>query len=162
LRIAQNNIPSGLKEIVQLKGINSFAIAQANRWEESLSRSDDATWSWSKGFRSYSYRHPKRFDLAIWFAKSELCGLAIGKPTYSGNKVRLDVVEGAPWEHPLKRKIVEFSIATASVYADLIGAEQLRIMRPVNRAVISYYKEFGFTLKKSKASNSPTYLWKNL
>ena len=46
LRIAQNNIPSGLKEIVQLKGINSFAIAQANRWEESLSRSDDATWSW--------------------------------------------------------------------------------------------------------------------
>lgn len=54
MRIAQNNIPSGLKEIVQLKGINSFAIAQANRWEESLSRSDDATWSWSKGFRSYS------------------------------------------------------------------------------------------------------------
>lgn len=31
LRVAQNNIPSGLKEIVQLKGINSFAIAQANR-----------------------------------------------------------------------------------------------------------------------------------
>ena len=76
--------------------------------------------------------------------------------------MRLDVVEGAPREHPLKRKIVEFSIATASVYADLIGAEQLRIMRPVNKAVISYYKEFGFTLKKSKASNSPTYLWKNL
>jgi hypothetical protein len=63
---------------------------------------------------------------------------------------------------PLKRKIVGITIAAAEVYADLIGADQLRIMRPVNDVVVRYYQEFGFTLRKGKASNIPTYLWKNL
>ena len=162
LNVAQKNLPSGLKDTVQLKNISSVALAQATRWENSLSRSDDADWSWSKGSRDYAFRHPKRFELAVWFANAQLCGLSIGKPTFSGNRMRLDVIEGAPWEHPLKRKIVGITIAAAEVYADLIGADQLRIMRPVNDTVVRYYQEFGFTLRKGKASNIPTYLWKNL
>lgn len=162
LIIAQNNLPSGLKDIVQLRNINAVALAQAQRWESSLLRSDDADWSWTEGARSYAFRHPKRFELAIWYANAQLCGLSIGKPTYSGSSMRLDVIEGAPWEHPLKRQIVGITIATAQSYADIIGAEQIRIMRPVNELVTRYYQEFGFTLRKGKASNIPTYLWKNL
>ncbi|MFC3150847.1 hypothetical protein ACFOEK_07395 [Litoribrevibacter euphylliae] len=162
LEVAQNNLPQGLKDLVDLKKIDLRAISQARRWEYSLSRSDDADWSWENGFRSYAYRHPKRFELAIWYAKAELCGLSIGKPTYSGAKLRLDVIEGAPWNHPLKRKVVELSVAAAEVYGDSIGAEQIRIMRPVNNQVIKYYQEFGFTLFNGKQSNTPTYLWRNL
>src|SRR5690606_39641158 len=68
----------------------------ANLWEQNPKRHDDACWSWRKGFGSYAKYHPKRFELAIWFAKAQLCGLSLGKPTYSGSRLRLDFIEGAP------------------------------------------------------------------
>lgn len=162
LRIAEATLPSSLKSVVNLDGINALALARANLWEQSPQRHDDASWSWRKGFGSYAKYHPKRFELAIWFAKAQLCGLSIGKPTYSGSKLRLDFIEGAPGKHPLKGKVVELTIAAAEAYADSIGAEQIRIMRPVNAEVIRYYEKHGFTYFSGKSSNIPTHLWRNL
>lgn len=161
-RIAQNSLPQNLSEMVGLKPVDSIALAHAKRWEENLSRSYDASWSWSEGFRQYAYRHPKRFDLAIWFAKSQLCGLSIGKPTFSGSRLRLDILEGAPSWHPLKGKVVEITVLAAKTYAASIGADQVRIMRPINAELIKYYQGHGFTYKKGKESNTPSYLWQNL
>ncbi|CCO46324.1 conserved hypothetical protein [Vibrio nigripulchritudo SOn1] len=158
---AEKTLPQQYADRVSLRAVDSVSLVQAKRWEESLERSDDATWSWSEGFRQYAYRHPKRFDLAIWYANAQLCGLSIGKPTYTGGKLRLDVIEGAPWDHPLKSKIVEITLSSAEAYADFIGADQIRIMRPVNSRVTRYYEKFGFTLRKGKESNTPTYLWRN-
>ncbi|MCC5827458.1 hypothetical protein [Alkalimonas sp.] len=93
LHIAEATLPVGLKSVVQLDVINAFALAQAHQWEESPSRHSDASWSWREGFKQYAYRHPKRFELAIWFAKAKLCGLSIGKPTFSGSRLRLDIIE---------------------------------------------------------------------
>jgi len=159
--IAEQTLPGQYAERVSLKAVDTLSMVQAKNWELSLNRSDDASWSWSEGFKQYAFRHPKRFDLAIWYADAQLCGLSLGKPTYTGSRLRLDVIEGAPWNHPLKSKIVEITISTAEVYADLIGADQIRIMRPVNSQVIRYYEKFGFILKQGKASNTPTYLWRN-
>lgn len=75
----------------------------------------------------------------------------------------LDILEGAPTKHPLKRKIVELSIMVFEMYAQAIGAKQLRIMRPVNNKVISYYESHGFTFVKHRNhKNFPSYLWRNL
>lgn len=164
LEMAQKVISPSYGDRVSLRQIDSLSLAHAERWEASLDRSDDAAWNWTgdKGFRKYAYRHPKRFDLAIWYANTQLCGLSIGKPTYNSSKMRLDVLEGAPENHPLKRKVVEITVLACEAYASLIGAEQIRIMKPVNANVIKYYESFGFTLRQGKASNVPTYLWRNL
>ncbi|MCG3727562.1 hypothetical protein EXA21_15300 [Vibrio cincinnatiensis] len=148
--------------LIDFRQIDSLALAKANLWEQSLERHDDASWSWSKGFKGYAFRHPKRLDLAIWFAKSQLCGLSLGKPSNNGSKMTLDIVEGAPTNHPLKRQIVKLSIGVFENYADKIGAKQLRIMRPVNKDVISYYESYGFTAVKGSGKNFPDYLWRNL
>ncbi|MCS0029956.1 hypothetical protein NB572_20855 [Vibrio alginolyticus] len=148
--------------LVDFRNIDSVALAQAKLWEDNYERHDDASWSWNKGFRSYAYRHPKRLDLAIWYANAQLCGLSIGKPSNNGSKMTLDIIEGAPQKHPLKRQIVKLSIAVFETYAERIGATQLRIMRPVNKDVISYYKSYGFTAVKGAGKNFPDYLWRNL
>lgn len=162
LRIAEATLPAGLKGVVNLHEINALALARAQQWEYSANRHEDASWSWRKGFGSYAKQHPKRFELAIWFAKAQLCGLSLGKPTYSGSRLRLDFIEGAPGNHPLKGRVVEVTIAAAEAYADSIGAEQLRIMRPVNVDVIRYYETHGFTYFNGKNSNVPSHLWRNL
>lgn len=141
---------------------NSLSLSHSKRWEISESRKDDANWSWEDSIPSYSYRNPKRFDLAIWYANSQLCGLCIGKPTFTGARLRLDVIEGSPLNHPLKGKVVSISISAAEAYADLIGADQIRIMRPLNKDLIRYYQNHGFTYRQGKASNTPSYLWRNL
>lgn len=162
LRIAEATLPAALKNVVNLDGINSLALAKANLWEQSPKRHDDASWSWRKGFGSYAKYHPKRFELAIWFAKAQLCGLSLGKPTYSGSRLRLDFIEGAPGNHPLKGKVVELTVLAAKTYAASIDAEQVRIMNPVNADVINYYEKHGFTYFQGKNSNVPSHLWLNL
>ncbi|CCN47490.1 hypothetical protein MADA3029_1070169 [Vibrio nigripulchritudo MADA3029] len=74
----------------------------------------------------------------------------------------LDIIEGAPQKHPLKRQIVKLSIAVFETYAERFGATQLRIMRPVSNDVISYYESYGFTAVKGAGINFPDYLWRNL
>lgn len=161
-QIAQNALPPGLIDVVNLKPVDSLSLSHSKRWEISESRKEDANWSWEDSIPDYSYRHPKRFDLAIWYANAQLCGLCIGKPTFTGSRLRLDVIEGAPINHPLKGKVVSISISAAEAYADLIGADQIRIMRPLNKDLIRYYQNHGFTYRQGKASNTPSYLWRNL
>lgn len=164
LEMTQEVISSRYHGRVSLRNIDTLSLAHAERWETCVERSDDATWTWTgnKGFRKYAYSHPKRFDLAIWYANSQLCGLSVGKPTYNGSKMRLDIMEGAPENHPLKKKVVEITVLACEAYASMIGAEQIRIMRPVNTKVVKYYESLGFTLRQGKESNTPTYLWRNL
>ncbi|HHG3232839.1 TPA: hypothetical protein ACPVXW_004486 [Vibrio parahaemolyticus] len=162
LKDANSIINERGSSLVNFRNIDSLALAKAEIWEQSIERHDDASWSWTKGFRSYAFRHPKRLDLAIWFAKAQLCGLSIGKPSNNGSKMTLDIIEAAPTSHPLKRQIVKLSIGVFETYADRIGAKQLRIMRPVNKDVISYYELYGFTAVKGSGKNFPDYLWRNL
>lgn len=162
LRIAEATLPSSLKSVVNLECITSLTLAKANSWEQNPKRHDDAIWSWRRGFGSYAKQHPKRFELSIWFAKAQLCGLSLGKPTYSGSKLRLDIIEGAPGSHPLKGKVVELTVLAAKTYAASLDAEQVRIMRPVNNDVIRYYEKHGFTYFHGKNSNVPSHLWLNL
>ena len=160
LEVAFNMLSKEEQTHIKLKRIETLERAIASQWEYHPNRNDGAEWSW-EGAPSYSFRHPKSFDLAIW-STGQLCGLSIGTPTYGGDKMRLDIIERSPCHNLLKGKVTPIAINAFIVYAEAIGAKQLRIMRPLNEQLIKYYQGFGFTLAQGKNSNVPTHLWQNL
>jgi hypothetical protein len=128
-----------LKREVSLTGIDFRASVRAQAWESSPNRLPDVTLSWPGIAAKYARTAPKRFELAVWFRDSLLCGLSLGQPTWSGQKLRLDLIEASPDKTPLSGVVADITIIAAKVYADLIGATQLRIMHPVNEKVKAHY-----------------------
>lgn len=88
---------------------------------------------------NYAWLNPKRFELAIWYKGVFLSGLALGRPTWSNNKLRLDFIEGSPEKHALSGLVFDITVMAAETYADAIGASQIRIMNPINEKVRNHY-----------------------
>ncbi len=122
---------------VNLTGIDFKAKVQANSWQGSAFRRVD--WPWMQSVGSYAWANPKRFELAIWHRELFLCGLALGRPTWSGNRLRLDFIEAAPQKTALSGLVLDITVIAAEAYADAIGASQLRIMNPINEKVRNHY-----------------------
>ncbi|XPF95463.1 hypothetical protein ACM9HF_05465 [Colwellia sp. RE-S-Sl-9] len=160
LALAKKNLPYDLKDNVIFRDIDKDALLMAQIWESSPYRKN-LPWSFSQGYKKWAYRHPDRLDLAVWL-NTTLCSLAIGFPTKTGQSMRLDVIEKNPCEqHILDKRIFEINITVFEAYADLIGASQIKIMRPLNDKLIHYYRNHGFIYQKSKGSD-PEHLWKML
>lgn len=134
-----------LRNSVKLTDIDLRSKLASAEWEKSSSRKVD--WNWRDGANAYAWRNPKRFEIAIWYQDAFLCGLSIGRPTWSGNKLRLDFIEASPKATPLSGLITDITIAAAEAYADVIGAVQIRIMHPINEKVRDHYlsPERGFS-----------------
>lgn len=125
---------------IELRGLDFPTFQKLSRWEEFGRRVAD--WDWNEVRKKYKC-HPKRFELSIWHRKTFLCGASIGRPTWSGNKLRLDFIEASPAGSKLSGAIADIVILTGKVYAKAIGASQLRIMHPVNEKVKNYYLSKG-------------------
>lgn len=124
------------KSIIHLDGFTFDCQHQLRRWEVSGSRR--VAWDWRTVQKKYQ-AHPKRFELSIWHMNLFLCGAAIGKPTCSGGKLRLDYIEASPMGTPLDSLIADIAITAGVIYARAIGATQLRVMKPVNDVVKNHY-----------------------
>ncbi len=134
------------KDIIRLDGFTFGCQHELRRWEVSGARR--VAWDWRTVQRKYR-AHPKRFELSIWHMDLFLCGVAIGKPTCSGGKLRLDYIEATPMETPLDSLIADIAITAGVIYARSIGATQLRIMKPVNDVVKNHYlRKPGFSYDK--------------
>jgi hypothetical protein len=125
----------------------SFNAAQtADSWKnikEGTHRQHRSKWSWMSMHNNYR-RHPKRFDIAVWQA-GQLCGLSYGIPTKRKTKLRLELVEASPLnDNPLRSQVMTIVTSAAINYAMLLGADELRVMNPVNENVTSYYKKLGY------------------
>jgi len=72
-----------------------------------------------------------------------LCGASIGRPTFSGNKLKLDFIEANPTGSSLHGTITDIVILAGRIYAKSIGASQLRIMHPINERVRDHYLSKG-------------------
>ncbi len=162
---AEIALPQKFKGTIKLGGIDSRSLARAKAWEASDKREVD--WNWTKGYNVYSSRYPKRFELSIW--KSDvLCGLSIGRPSYNGSRLRLDFVERAPENCPIRGQVMQINLVAAEAYALRIGAEELRIMHPSNQELVNYYSRYGYKYVKGTMNlddaheNSPHYLYKRL
>ena len=157
LEQAKNNLPITLRDSVKFKNIDSEALLIAKVWESAPQRKE-LPWSFSQGYKKWAFRHPDRLDLAVWF-ETTLCSLAIGFPTKTGKSMRLDVIEKNPCNYPLDKSIFAINIVAFEEFADLIGADKVKIMRPLNEKLINLYRSYGFIYQKSKGSE-PAHLWK--
>ena len=129
---------------LKLSEIGFNAKIKAQGWNRSPSRRVD--WNWREGLPDYAWRNPKRFELAIWYDQNFLCGLGLGRPTWSDSRLRLDFIEASPVTTPLTGLIVDIVVTAATIYCDVIGATQLRIMNPINEKVKDHYlKKHGFS-----------------
>lgn len=81
------------KERLNAKLIDQLALNESKRWDLSACRRVD--WDWLDGYRAFSFRYPKRFEMALW-SSSELVSLSLGRPTFHGSKLRLDFIEANP------------------------------------------------------------------
>jgi len=138
LRAISGQVSSSL--CLGFKLIDEKALAASKSWEFSSVRLVD--WDWSDGYKYFKFRHPKWFELALWH-KNKLVSLSLGRPTYSGTGLRLDVIEGSPEEREIK--VFPAVIAAMAVYASALGAKEIRVMKPINKAVRDYYSTQGFT-----------------
>lgn len=125
---------------IKAKLIDSAALAQSERWNLSSKRKVD--WAWGEGYSTFKFRHPKRFEMALWH-NNLLVSLSLGRPTYQGTKLRLDFIEGNP-DKPSSVKVFEPTFLAMVGYAQALGAKELRIMNPINGDVKRYYERFGF------------------
>lgn len=136
-----NNVLMGAKGAVNkseisLSGLDFLTFERLAEWE--YQRERVAKWDWRE-VRKHYRTHPKRFELAIWHKKNFLTGASIGRPTWSGNKLRLDFIEANPTRSPLTGLITDIVIMAGEIYARAIGASQIRIMHPVNDKVKRHY-----------------------
>ncbi len=112
----------------------------ASRWEQNPSRQLD--WEWFEAYSSFRFRYPKRFEAAIW-SNGKLAGLALGRPTYGAGGLRIDFGERCP-SYDGNMPVFRVTATAAFVYANLIGATEVRCMNPVNERVRRYYVNHGF------------------
>lgn len=121
--------------------IDIETLAHSKQWERSSKRRVD--WDWMSGYSAFKFRYPKRFEMALWH-NNKLASLTLGRPTYSGHRMRMDFIEACP-EKPSDLKIFEISLFAIGIYAQMLGADELRIMNPINTQVRDYYASFGLS-----------------
>ena len=141
LNIASEILNKGENGNVRVTEINSQALNASKEWNDSKVRIKD--WNWIEGYSAFKFRYPKRFEMALW-ESSRLIGLSMGRPTYQGEALRLDVVEASPSDLGDRPSIFETVLLGYGIYARLINAKQIRIMNPVNEQVKSYYEKFSY------------------
>jgi|SRR5690554_377188 len=143
-----------------LKDIDMTALLQARLWDRIPDRKVD--FNWEIDCQIYRKRYPKRFELAIWY-QNRLESLALGRPSYSGSRVRLELVERLAGNSQLKGRAFLITELSLIAYANLLGAEEIRIMEPINDSVRNYYVSRGYTYVPSTgASHFPDYCVKKL
>lgn len=141
LAVATEIVQSGGNASLKLSEIDAKALSVSKTWELSPARLAD--WDWVAGYNIFRKRYPKRFEMALW-ETGKLIGLSIGRPTYHGTALRLDVVEAAPLDLGERSSIFDSVLVAYGVYARLINAKEIRIMNPINKEVRSYYEKFDY------------------
>lgn len=135
------------KESISFQPLEMRALKELRKWENTGLRK--AAWDWDTVLRSYK-NHPKKFDVTLWHKDYTLCSASIGRPTYGGSKIRLDIIEANPAGSMLEGLITDINILAYEAYARVNNCTELRIMHPVNEAVKNYYlskQGFSFNAK---------------
>jgi hypothetical protein len=140
--------------VITLTEINSQALSDSLAWNSSALRIKD--WDWLEGYSVFKFRYPKRFEMALW-ESGKLIGLSMGRPTYQGTALRLDVVEASPSDLGKRSGIFESVLLGYGIYARMINAKQIRIMHPVNDNVKNYYEKYDY-----RYVSSGDYLYRNI
>lgn len=115
-------------------------------------------WSWKAAYEVYQRKSSfKRFDLCIKHA-GFVSGLTYGMPTQTKTKLKVDIIESTPFrEHKNNQKIFEIISTAAQYYAVLLGADEVRIMNPLNDDLVKYYCSYGYEFVEPVKKKLGTY-----
>lgn len=159
-RYVKNALPYGDANAIILSDIEQRALIQARLWNAIPERK--VSFDWETNYSIYQRRYPKRFELAIWY-QNRLESLALGRPSYNGTRVRLELVERVAVNSMLKGKVFAITELALIAYAELLGADEVRIMQPINDRVKNYYISKGYSYVPSAgALYFPDYCVKKL
>ena len=144
-----------------LTAIDNNALKESSTWADMSCSRPRAEWSWR------SSTSPTALP-TCWTAPKLPAGReskgSKGKLSIANARMRIELIEAAPRVgNPLgPRRVVPITIMGATAYAGIVGAKELRIMRPAN-ALIGYYESLGFVyVESSGAKNYPAYLYRVL
>lgn len=140
-RIALETAQLGAAPGVRFASITADALAAAGAWGTSPTRA--VAWNWLEGYSAFRFRYPKRFELALWNAGRPVA-LSLGRPTYNGRHLRLDLVEAQPRDLGPRPQTLPDILVAYAIYARMLDAKQIRIMHPINDEVTRYYESFGY------------------
>jgi hypothetical protein len=117
-------------------------------WQGHRHVSGSGGWNWPEIVRS-RWKRPSAFRLAIW-SGAALCGLAIGHPSKrspaGGRKtISVNLIEAAPFAHPLRGFIKLVTVTYATEYGRLLGSTRVRLIDPLPGVIPSYTK-LGFSI----------------
>ena len=141
IRFAQDDLNTRNKHNLTITTITSSALQETTKWLSSSRRKVD--WDWFDGYGNFKFSYPKRFEAALWQKNNLIC-ISLGRPTYNGNFLRLDVVEARPKDLGERPSVFDEILLAYGVYARMIGATGIRIMHPINDEVRAYYESFGY------------------
>jgi hypothetical protein len=105
-------------------------------------------WDWALIQKKRSHV-PARFELAIR-VKGELCGVIIGRPSRGRRHLSIGYLEGAPNDHPLKKRMLDVLLDGAIEYGFATGCGNLVLWDPVEK-LLPTYENAGFTTEKGKS-----------
>lgn len=137
LKIVARNYPASLG--LDFRLVDNSALVASEEWTRSARLVD---WNWLRGYPSFQFKHPKRFELALWH-RGKLVSLSLGRPTSKCAGLRRDFIEASP--PPREVKVVPIVLITMTAYAEALGADEIRLVEPINDEVKGYYETLGLT-----------------
>ncbi|WP_444937710.1 hypothetical protein [Microbulbifer sp. JMSA002] len=153
-------LPYGDASQIHLSGLDSRAISQAKLWDRIPERRAD--FDWEANTRAYRKIYPKRFELAIWY-QNRLESLSLGRPSFKGTRVRLELIERVSGYSMLKGRSFAITELGLIAYANLLGADEIRIMQPINSDVRDFYVQKGYSyIPSTGARHFPDYCVKKI
>jgi len=145
---------------IKLNDICPRALIQARLWNDIPNRKVD--FNWEKDCNIYRQKYPNRFEMAIWY-QNRLESLSLGRPSFNSTRVRLELVERVSGFSHLQGRAFQITELSLIAYANLLGAEEIRIMQPINESVKKYYISRGYSYVASTgAKHFPDYCVKKL
>jgi hypothetical protein len=121
--------------------ITTEALREIESWGKSKTRPYD--WDWRAERAHFFCRYPKRFEIALW-QSNKVIAVSLGRPTFNSTGMRLDVVEGRPKDLEDRPPIIKEILFAYEVYARLLGANHIRIMKPANEELKAFYQGLGY------------------
>lgn len=119
---------------------NDCVIADSWSRIEPKRRSD---WRWVAEYSGYQ-KSFKRFDIA-YKQNGKLVSLSYGEPTQHKTGLKVDLIESTPFkEDKLGVRAFEAISYAAQVYAAMLGADEIRMMKPTSPESRSHYCSFGY------------------
>lgn len=127
---------------VQVGMIEERVLLETDLWAVHPERR--VGWNWRIVMKQ-EQKTLKRFEAAFWVG-DVLCGLMVCRVSKRRVNLAVRFIEGAPHEHPLQKQLMKVAIMQAEIFAGVIGATSVAIIKPVHE-IVHLYQGLGYEME---------------